>query len=249
MHSWVERLLEKLNVAAGQPWVVAMSWRDLFFLSWRVPMDALRSKVPPQLQIDTFQGEAWVSVVPMHVVGSHFRNLPPLPGLEAFRELNFRTYIKGKDGTPGVYFFTIDCPSGLSDWVARRGFGTPYMEATMILYNSGADYWIATERTQKDCTPASFIGKLTVQRDTKGSPAKGSIEEFLLERYALFYIQGNVVHSVKIDHPEWIVNPAQADVQVNTIPNAIGLSLPSHPDHVAYVSRTDTLVHAPVADH
>lgn len=70
----------------------------------------LRPLVPEQLTIDTFEGEAWVGVVPFEMSRTRARLTPPIPGLSYFPELNVRTYVT-IEGKPGVWFFSLDAAS------------------------------------------------------------------------------------------------------------------------------------------
>ena len=82
-------------------------WHDLFFAHWEVPLRKLRELVPRGLEIDTFEGRAWIGVVPFRMSGVRLRGTPALPGLSAFPELNVRTYVQA-EGKPGVWFFSLD---------------------------------------------------------------------------------------------------------------------------------------------
>ena len=99
------------------PWIMAQSWHNLLFAHW--PIDAarlrtLRPLIPAALEIDTFDGEAWIGVVPFRMSGVRLRGTPALPTLSAFPELNVRTYVK-RDGKPGVWFFSLDAGFALEN--------------------------------------------------------------------------------------------------------------------------------------
>src|SRR5689334_19227991 len=101
-------------------------WDQLAFLHWVVPQEVLRPLIHPRLALDTWEGRAYVSVVPFTLVGGRLRGLPPLPGASTFLELNVRTYVtlEGKD--PGVWFFSLDAASALAVAGARASIGLPY---------------------------------------------------------------------------------------------------------------------------
>src|SRR5215475_13588049 len=94
-------------------------WHDLLFAHWPVPLDAMRALVPVQLNLDTFDNQAWVGVVPFHMSGIRHRVLPPIPLLSRFPELNVRTYVT-YGGKPGVYFFSLEAANLAAVWAARR---------------------------------------------------------------------------------------------------------------------------------
>ena len=68
----------------ASPWVLAQSWHNLLFAHWPMPASIMRALIPPELQLDTFDGEAWISVVPFEMQNVHPRGLPTVPWLSNF---------------------------------------------------------------------------------------------------------------------------------------------------------------------
>ncbi len=97
------------------------TWRDLLFVHWEVPVELLRSLVPPPLSIDVFQGRAYVGLVPFTM---HDVRFGPLP-VDDFLETNLRTYVHA-EGVPGVWFFSFDAQSRMAVWGARAFYRLPY---------------------------------------------------------------------------------------------------------------------------
>src|SRR6185436_12288097 len=91
----------------ARSWVMAQSWHQLLFAHWPVDAGALRGLIPRPLEIDAFEGQAWLGVVPFTMTGIRLRWLPPVPGLSAFHELNVRTYVTLGD-RPGIWFLSLD---------------------------------------------------------------------------------------------------------------------------------------------
>ena len=112
----------------ARSWGLAMVWHDLLFAHWPLGPQALRDLIPPDLEIDTYEGRAWLGIVPFRMSGVRVRGLPPLLGTGAFPELNVRTYVRIGE-RPGVWFFSLDAASPLGVRVARRVFGLPYQDA------------------------------------------------------------------------------------------------------------------------
>ena len=134
------------------------SWHDLLFAHWPVSQQAMREQVPASLDLDLFQGKAWISVVPFRMSGIRPRYLPALPWLSAFAELNVRTYVV-RDGMPGVYFFSLDAANPIAVRLARRFFHLPYFDADMSLsYNAD---WIeySSLRTHRGAAAAEFTAR------------------------------------------------------------------------------------------
>ena len=90
-----------------------MGWHDLLFLHWRVPAASLRAHLPPELELETFDGDAWLGVVPFRMVDTRFRWLPRVPTAHTFPELNLRTYVRA-GGRSGVWFWSLDETSRLA---------------------------------------------------------------------------------------------------------------------------------------
>ena len=87
-----------------------MTWRSLLFLHWPLPPDAVRPLLPAEMTLDTFDGSAWVGLVPFTMTGVKFRWLGSIPSMRRFHECNVRTYVH-RDGEPGVWFFSLDAAS------------------------------------------------------------------------------------------------------------------------------------------
>src|SRR5437870_602127 len=98
---------------SNDPWILHQTWSKLLFAHWSLPPAVLRPLIPAALEVDTFDGAAWLGVVPFRMSGIHFRGLPAIPTTGEFCELNVRTYVK-MDGCSGVWFFSLDASSALA---------------------------------------------------------------------------------------------------------------------------------------
>ncbi|WP_201977365.1 YqjF family protein [Hymenobacter rubidus] len=185
-------------------------WRELLFMHWPVPVALLQAHLPPRLQIDTYEGTAWIAVVPFQMSKVRTRLTPPVHGTSEFLELNVRTYVH-LDGVPGVWFFSLDATSPLAVWTARTFFNLPYLHATMQLHKPSADhYQFAAERTHRGFPPATFRATWTVGASLP--PAEpGSLVFFLTERYCLY--ASNRAHTKlyrgRVAHAPWPLREAQ----------------------------------------
>src|SRR5437868_8915368 len=90
--------LDRLAMRARPPGeaIMRQNWEDLLFLHWSVAPALLRPLVPEPLEIDTFDGKAWIGITPFRVTGLRVAALPEIPGLNSFEELNVRTYVHYK---------------------------------------------------------------------------------------------------------------------------------------------------------
>jgi uncharacterized protein len=226
----------------GGSWVMFQRWHDLLFAHWSVPPDDLRPQVPPGLDLDLFDGRAWLGVVPFRMSGVHLRGMPPLPGLSAFPELNVRTYVRRGD-QHGVWFLSLDAASRPAVHVARRWFHLPYFEAEMELVERGGEIAYRSRRTHPGATPAEFralygpVGPVEHARP-------GTLEEFLTERYCLFALGPRGLSCGEIHHNPWPIQRARADITVNTMAQARGLRLEGPPPELHFARRLDVLIWA-----
>src|SRR5258708_10205127 len=106
------------------PWVMAQSWHDLLFAHWAVDSERLRALIPDRLEIDSFDGQAWLAVVPFRMSGVRLRGAPAVPWLSAFPELNVRTYVK-YGGKPCGWVFSLDAGYPLARALPRARVPPP----------------------------------------------------------------------------------------------------------------------------
>jgi uncharacterized protein YqjF (DUF2071 family) len=203
-----------------RPWVMGQTWENLLFAHWSVDPGELEGVVPAQLPLDVVDGRAWVGVTPFAVKGLRVRGAAPPPVLSSFPEINVRTYAT-VDGRPGIFFFSLDTSSRLGVETARRTYRLPYFHARQRF--DGRTF--ASQRTQSDGPPAEF--RATYRPVGEPDPAPpGSIEHFLTERYCLYTLDddGNVWRG-DIHHRPWPIQAAEADIELNTMGEQIGVDL------------------------
>ena len=70
--------------------------------------------MPPQLELDLFEGTAYVGLVPFTMTGVRPVGLPPVRGISSFHETNVRTYVHREGRDPGVWFFSLDAANRIA---------------------------------------------------------------------------------------------------------------------------------------
>jgi hypothetical protein len=221
-------------------WVMQQTWHDLLFAHWPVPVEMMRRAVPRALELDTFEGQAWLAVVPFGMRGVYPRYTFPVPGLSAFLELNVRTYVT-MEGRPGVYFFSLDAANPLAVEIARRWYHLPYYIARMRL-EADAEGWINyhSTRTHTNAPKAEFKGRYRPTSDVFFSQ-HGSLEYFLTERYCLYTLVRGSVQRGEIHHAQWPLQRAEAEIDINTMTLPHGVPLPATPPLLHFVRSIDTV--------
>jgi uncharacterized protein len=224
----------------GGRWVMAQRWHDLLFAHWPIGADALRANIPRRLEIDTFDGQAWVGVVPFRMSGVRLRGTPALPWLSAFPELNVRTYVVA-EGKPGVWFFSLDAGNPLAVAVARAWFHLPYFRAHMECEER--DGWInyGSERTHRGAPRARLAGRYQ-PLGARFQPQRGTLEHFLTERYCLYAQDARgQLYRGEIHHPPWKLQTAEAEFSANEMASACGIELPARQPLLHFARRQDVV--------
>lgn len=232
------------------PWVMAQSWYDLLFAHWPVPADAMQALLPEGLELDTWQGEAWVGVVPFGMCGVRPRFVPSVPWLSRFLELNVRTYVT-LDGKPGVYFFSLDAANPVAVSVARATFHLPYFNADMSLTpDSGGSpatddataLHYLSQRTHSGAPPSRFEARYRPTGPVYAS-TPDTLEHWLTERYCLYAVRNDgSIWRGDIHHIPWPLQAAEAELihtdlcQGHNIPRADTAPL------LHFCRRIDTVV-------
>jgi hypothetical protein len=210
------------------PWRQRQRWNDLLFAHWPIRAEAISGLLPEGLELDIFDGWAWVGVVPFHMdqivvrpsgAGTGFG----IPGATQFPELNLRTYVRSTETMQsGVYFFSLDAASALAVIGARLFFSLPYFWASMQSTRESTN----TIRYRSHRLLTSPRATFAATYRSSGRLSSGPLEQFLTERYCLFTHRGGELLVGNIHHLPWPLEQAEAEFEVNELPMASGIRLP-----------------------
>jgi hypothetical protein len=220
-----------------------MTWRDLLFAHWPVPARALRPHVPARLEIEEFEGTAWLAVVPFLMTGIRLRGAPPVPGLSRMLELNVRTYVRFGDW-PGVWFFSLDAETWPAVIGARAVYHLNYLRARMSLERADDGVRYESRRVHRGVPPAELRARYwPVSTVFLAEP--GSLEYFLTQRLSLYAAdRRGRIYRADIQHAPWPLQCAEVVFEQNTMAEQIGVTLPRAPRLVHY-SRTLQVLFGP----
>lgn len=212
-------------------------WRELLFVHYTFPLDLVRSLVPAELELDPWNEQAWIGVVPFRMQDIRPRLVPF--GID-FLEFNCRTYVHYR-GEPGIYFFSLEASSWLAVQAARHGWGLPYFHATMSSERTGnrIDY-----RSRRRGGAALAHYDFTFE-DAAAPAVPGTLDHFLLERYFLFTVAKGRVHKGHVHHTPYPAAAATLHSSSDTVVVAAGLPMPGTPAAVHYASGVDVEVFGP----
>lgn len=182
------------------------TWRSLTFLHWAYEPAVIRRLLPEGLELDTFDGAAWVGLAPFLLVNLRVPTLPAFPWVSHFPETNVRTYVRGQDGKRGVWFFTLEADRLLAVLGARAFYHLPYRWARMrveekagiVKYHSERSWPFGAGHSSVSVRPGERMGV-------------GPLDNFLTVRYRLFSAAGNRIYHADIEHKPWPLRHAEVE--------------------------------------
>ncbi len=219
--------------------VMRQTWNHVTFLHWRYPPAAVRPLVPPELELDLFEGAAWVGLVPFLITGLTLPRWPAIPWLSRFPETNVRTYVTDGAGRPGVWFFSLDAARLAAVVGARTGYGLPYFWAKMRVRadSQGVQY-----RSRRRFLPGH--SDLEIE---KGDFIEEQSERdvFLTARFRLYARWLGRMVCGRIEHPQWPLHTARVVRLEDSLVRAAGLPEPEGDPLAHFAPRVDVRVAAP----
>lgn len=223
-------------------------WRDLLFLHWEVPAALLQSLIPGELSLDTFDGKAYIGLVPFTMRNVRPVWSPPVPPLSNFHETNVRTYVHYKGRDPGVWFFSLDAANPIAVQIARLWFKLPYYYARMRLEKredketgrqgdreTQPTIEYATERLWPAPVPAKCEVRWTAEAGIRHAEP-GTLEHFLIERYILYAYRSGSLYSGQVHHPAYPVQNATVEHLQENLTSQAGIVRPDTPPPLIYYS-------------
>jgi uncharacterized protein len=217
-----------------RPWIMVQVWRDLLFAHWNLPLAAIRRLVPAQLELDTFDAWAWMSITPFHM-SVRLRGLPPLPGMLDFPELNCRTYVTAQ-GKPGIYFFSLDTVNRATVWGARTFYHLPYFHARVRIDKKNGSFSYLSRRGEA-IWQATYAPTRSPRR-----AEPGSLDYFLAERYCLYTMWKGRTYRGEIHHVPWPLQSASVTIEENTVARVAGIPVRDAPAAVSFAGELKVLI-------
>lgn len=187
------------------------TWRDVTFAHWPVDASRLRPHLPDGVEVEEFDGSAWISLVGFEMDDLRLAGLPTIPTTGRFPEFNVRTYVTGRQGR-GVWFFSLDTPNLLPTLVARTAFALPYCLAEVRSVHSGSLHaWSVRRRW-----PERSEGALSIRVcDPIDEPTP--LDHFLTARWRLYARTriGARLVTAPVRHERWPLHGAEP-IEVDT---------------------------------
>ena len=182
-------------------------WENLIMANYAIDPEILKPYIPNGVELDLFEGKAFVSLVGFLFRKSRIFGIP-IPLLGSFEEINLRFYVKRKEGNQykrGVVFINETVPYKPVAWLANKLYKEHYIAIP-------TKHRIAVNQNEKE---VEFQWKTLSQWNTirvkasvfSGEMERGSLQEFIFEHYFGYTkISETESQEYKINHPRWQVN-------------------------------------------
>ena len=225
--------------------VVRQDWHHLLFLHWEVPPSDLQALLPPGLDLDTFEGKAYVGLVPFTLTGVRPILTPPLPWISSFHEINVRTYVHRSGRDPGVWFFSLDASSTIAVAAARAAYNLPYFHSQITFAESrGAIAFDAHRNDPRGVMPANARIRYSPSDTPPARAEVGSLEFFLLERYVLYTVDDtHALRRARVHHQPYPVQRAELHELDETLVWASGIRKHEEPQHRHYAREVNAKIY------
>ncbi len=241
MEDWIRRQLIERQQPSGQSPVMFQRWIHLLFIHWSLLPNIVQKTLPPGLQVDTFDGNAWIGIVPFFMRGVRLAKFASVPGISNFLELNLRTYVLDECGRPGIWFYSLDANQPLAVFFAKAGFALPYRFASMNarVCDGEVNYW-SRRFGHKNSLHYRYRASTKL-----GEAELGSLEFFLIERYRLFARRRNHLITARVHHSPYQLQKVTVTDADPGLFKMDGFETPSEtPVHAVYSDRVDVAIYA-----
>ena len=209
--------------------VMKQQWRDLAYIHWRYDPAVVRELLPEGIEVDTFDGSAWVGLIPFSMRNISFPFIPPVPYFGSFPEVNVRTYVK-RNGVPGVWFFSLDVNRLIPAFVARTTYFIPYCWGSASHTKDGQRLRTTVKRRWPSRSSTQI--KLTIGEEIK---EPSDLAHFLSARWGLYSKGfGGRLRYAPVDHEQWQLYEANIVDLSDHLVMAAGLPAPTGEAHVMF---------------
>jgi hypothetical protein len=199
-------------------------WHDLASLHWRYDPALVQAWLPPAFRVDTFDGSAWVGILPFQMHRIRLPHLPALGPWSSFPETNVRTYIVDSHGRRGVWFASLDITRVVPAALARISYHLPYCWATMDIERHGDHI---TYRSRRRWPAGSAELEVGLRIGPALAPDDISeLEHFLSARWALGSTWAGRPTWAEVDHGAWPLHRGEVTQLDQTLLRAAGLADP-----------------------
>jgi uncharacterized protein YqjF (DUF2071 family) len=223
--------------------IMSQRWERLTFLHWPFDPADVQRLIPDWLQVETYDGAAWVGLVPFFMrVGTAGGRYAPWAS--TFCETNVRTYATDRGGRSGIWFFSLDAARFGAVVAARTTYRLPYFWSTMGLTEDGDEIRYHTRRRWPG--PRGASSRVRVQVHDAMAPSEvGQRDHFLTARWVLFSSTPRSARFARACHQPWPLRRATAVEVDDGLLTAAGLPPPEGEPLVHYSPGVEVRIGRP----
>jgi uncharacterized protein YqjF (DUF2071 family) len=219
--------------------VIYQRWQSLTFLHWAYEPDAVQRLLPPGLDVDTYDGAAWVGLTPFLLVRARPLGLPAVPGLSTFPETNVRTYVRDRRGVDGLWFMSLDVDALPMAVAARAFYWVPYHWATMEVHEGQTVSYSSRRRGLGSPSHEIVVRPAGPLSETTG------LVDFLTGRWRAFSRMATRLVVAPVEHQPWPLHHVTVDRLDEDLVVGAGLPAPEGPPLAHYSPGVDVRLGAP----
>jgi len=218
--------------------LIRQRWQSVSFVHWRYRASDVRGLVPAAFELDTFEGDAWVSVVAF-LTSFAVGGVVPLPGRRIYPQTNVRTYVRAPDGTDGLWFLALEVTNLANVLLGRPGL--PYGWSEMAVDRPDG---FVTYRARRRIPPTRPVASYDIAVELGSGTADDQDErtEFLTGRWHTYAKRGPVLVRFDVEHAPWRLVPAHAVVHDDALLRAVGLPAAPALPLTHYSERADAAI-------
>ncbi len=224
--------------------VMQQRWCELAYFHWRYDPADVQALLPPGVTVDTFDGSAWVGLIPFVMRDVEIGPTPPVPWLGTFIEINVRTYVVDPSGRRAVWFFSLDVPRAAIVAVARSVFALPYCWSAAEHISHGSHHRYHLRRRWPGARPGNRPSadiRFTVG-DAIPAAEESELDHFLSARWALLTARGKRLLYGRVHHQRWPLHRIDRHDVHQDVVQAAGLPAPEGPIHALYAPEVDVTI-------
>ncbi len=213
----------------NRKWKYYQEWNKAIFLHWEVNPKLIEPYLPSGIKLDVVNGKTWLSLVAFDMNNIGIKNLPKIPYISDFQEINIRVYII-YNNKPSVYFLSMEGSKQASCSLLKKLSKFPYRFSKM---DRNETDFMSQNSVFDDFFQVSYkLDNKPVQKD--------ETDLWLTERYAVFQDYKKYIIEYDVHHVEWpMQNITVKNLEIN-YPRFSHL-INNQPDKIHYSSGVQVL--------
>ena len=183
------------------------NWENIIMANYEIDPKILEPFIPKGVELDLYNGKAYVSLVGFMFKKTKLFNLP-IPYFGTFEEINLRFYVLRKEGNQikrGVVFINETIPYPIVAWMANKLYKEHY---TVVPTRHSITNDLESKKVKFEWKLNNNWNSIYVEASNKSHSMKTeTLEKFIYEHYFGYTkIDENKTEEYRLQHPSWKIN-------------------------------------------